>query len=128
MLLLAGCVGSRPATPVSTSCAPLDESGHLNVTHVEMKGMAFAPAEVRIPAGTWVTWTNLDSVGHTVTPDDAAKWGNAGSGSDPSQFVNEGQSWSSCFTTPGAYAYHCVPHSSRSGSGYLGMTGKVVVQ
>lgn len=131
LLALSGCTSSSapgtPAAAASTPCAPIDQAGAAMV-HVDMANMAYAPIEVRVAPGTWVMWMNKDSVGHTVTPDDSAKWGgDKGSGSDPSKFLNEGDSWSFCFTTPGTYAYHCVPHASRSGAGYVGMVGKVVV-
>jgi len=34
---------------------------------VEIKENAFHPAEIRVKAGTTVTWHNLDSVSHTIT-------------------------------------------------------------
>lgn len=89
--------------------------------------MAFDPKELRVPAGSWVKWTNHEAIGHTVTPDDTAKWGNPGSGDAPDQFLNEGDAWTFCFEKAGSYAYHCAPHATRSGSSFVGMTGTIVV-
>ncbi|MCB2223223.1 MAG: nitrite reductase, copper-containing [Actinobacteria bacterium] len=66
---------------------------------------------LRIPVGTTVTWTNSDSMLHTVTAVD---------GSFDSGFLDEGDSWSHTFTEPGEYEYYCLPH--------LWMRAKVIVE
>lgn len=48
-----------------------------------------------------VTWINDDNVPHTVTADD---------GSFNSGNLNQGDSWTHVFTTPGTYPYHCDYH------------------
>jgi plastocyanin len=47
-----------------------------------------------------VTWTNNDSIGHTVTADD-------GSFNSP---VDPGKTFSFTFTKAGTYTYHCSIH------------------
>ena len=54
-----------------------------------------------IPVGTTVTWTNEDSILHTVTAVD---------GSFDSGFYGEGESWSYTFDEAGEYEYLCTPH------------------
>jgi nitrite reductase (NO-forming) len=96
---------------------------------VVIQNYAFTPAKLTITAGTTVTWTNKDSVGHTVTE------GNPESPKSPSGRVFDsshgtsgadvitippGQSWSFTFTTPGEYDYYCIPHPY--------MTGHISVQ
>lgn len=54
-----------------------------------------------IKAGTTVTWTNEDAMMHTVTAVD---------GSFDSGYLNEGDTWSYTFDTPGEYEYFCAPH------------------
>lgn len=45
------------------------------VTHiVEIKNLAFHPAELDVRAGDTVTWVNLDFVPHNVAPDGAVSW------------------------------------------------------
>lgn len=78
---------------------------------VEMRMVAFAPAEVRIRAGGTVTWVNRDPVVHTVTANDQ-RWG--------SELLTEGQLYTHTFTQPGRYPYHCTPHPQ--------MTGVVIVE
>jgi len=54
-----------------------------------------------VPVGTTVTWTNEDTVIHTVT---------AADGSFDSGFLDAGASWSHTFDTPGEFEYLCTPH------------------
>ncbi len=54
-----------------------------------------------VPVGTTVTWTNDDTVIHTVT---------AADGSFDSGFLDPGATWSYTFDTPGEFEYLCTPH------------------
>ncbi len=83
-----------------------------------MKDLKFEE-EIRITAGTTVTWVNEDSFGHTVTADD---------GSFDSGNVAGGASWSYTFDEPGTYPYYCVPHSWQEDGAWKGMTGVVIVE
>ncbi len=56
---------------------------------------------LRIPVGTTVTWTNDDTVMHTVT---------AADGSFDSGFLDPGDTWSYTFEEPGEFDYSCLPH------------------
>lgn len=69
---------------------------------VTIASFKFAPATLTVKKGTTVTWTNQDSVGHTVTSD-------AGSELD-SELLEKGASYSHTFDTVGTFAYHCTPH------------------
>ena len=82
-------------------------------THtININNFAFETKILTIKVGDTVTWTNLDSVGHTVTSD---------SGSELSSgTISKNGVYSHTFTTTGEFGYHCTPHPY--------MTGKVVVQ
>lgn len=80
-------------------------------TAVEIADFAFAPSTLTITAGDTVTWTNADPVVHTAT---------STSGAFDSGDLEQGESYSLTFTTPGTYDYLCTPHPS--------MTGRIVVQ
>jgi plastocyanin len=82
-----------------------------NGTLVEIADFAFQPAELTITPGETVTWTNLDGVAHTATATD---------GSWDTGLLDEGESGSITFTTPGTYEYRCTPHPS--------MTGRIIVE
>ena len=61
---------------------------------------SFTPNSLTVKVGTKVTWTNHDSVTHTVTA-------NQGAFTSP---VLPGSSFSFTFTKAGTYAYHCMIH------------------
>jgi nitrite reductase (NO-forming) len=66
---------------------------------------------LEVPLGTTVTWTNEDSVIHTVTSVD---------GAFDSGFMREGDTWSYTFDEAGEFEYLCTPHPW--------MRAKVIVQ
>jgi plastocyanin len=68
---------------------------------VEIVDFAFGPAELTVPVGTTVTWTNQDSAPHTATGDD---------GSFDSGRLDQGQSFSFTFEAAGSFPYHCDFH------------------
>ncbi|WP_086565686.1 cupredoxin domain-containing protein [Streptomyces africanus] len=70
---------------------------------VTMKGYAFSPASLSIPAGSTVTWTNQDTAPHDVKT-------TSGPVSIHSPMLDKGQSWSFTFTTAGSYGYVCTVH------------------
>ncbi|WP_346139580.1 cupredoxin family copper-binding protein [Streptomyces coeruleofuscus] len=70
---------------------------------VTMKGYAFSPASLSVPAGSTVTWTNQDTAPHDVKT-------TSGPVSIHSPMLDKGQSWSFTFTTAGSYGYVCTVH------------------
>jgi plastocyanin len=99
-LALVACdfsYGGGPGGPVLTS-------------DVAIRNMSFQPGNAQVTVGTTVTWTNDDTVAHTVTSD---------GGVFDSGRMNPGDTWSFTFTTAEAFAYHCSIHT--------GMHGTIVV-
>ncbi len=82
----------------SSESQPLDASDEFADT--ETPG-DYSVNVLEIPAGTTVTWTNQDTVIHTVTAVD---------GSFDSGFMAEGDTWSYTFEEPGDFEYLCTPH------------------
>lgn len=78
---------------------------------VTMVNRTFQPFELRVEVGQAVTWTNADTVPHTIIADD---------GSFATGYIIEGQSFSYPFERPGRYSYYCDIHQ--------GMEGLIVVQ
>lgn len=114
MILVAGCSPSAkaPATnpeltnmPAVNNPAPYGDTGAVvsNQLAIEIKGFAFNPQNATVKVGTTVTWTNKDSAPHTVTADDH---------SFDSGVLDQGQSFTFQFTTPGTYPYTCTNHPS----------------
>lgn len=99
--------------------------GTLNkATTVSTALLSFTPATLTVKAGTTVTWTDTDSIAHTVTT------GTFVLGSDglrtsehPDGLINmplsPGKNLTFTFTKPGKYVYYCSIHK--------GMSGEIVV-
>jgi len=71
------------------------------VTQLNIQNFAYQPANIQVRAGTTVTWTNQDNVPHSVTFKNGMK---------DSGLLNQGQSLSYIFNTPGTYQYYCTVH------------------
>lgn len=80
-------------------------------TVVPIAQFAFDPASVSVAVGTTVTWTNIDTVPHTVTATD---------GSFNSGNLNPGDSFSFTFDGAGTFDYICNYHPN--------MTGTIIVE
>jgi plastocyanin len=98
-VVFAGCDGSGESSePVAT-------------TEVQMvKSYRFDPKVIEIKAGDTVTWTNEDNFTHTVEVD-----------GQEDHKVEQGESFSIKFDTPGTYHYVCTLHSKD-------MDGEVIVK
>ncbi len=97
----------KTATAPSTTTTSTSSTGSTVTTNiVNIKEMAFTPDNITVKTGTTVTWTNDDSVVHTVTAND---------GSFASDSLAQGKSYSHTFNTPGTYKYRCVIHPNMTG-------------
>jgi amicyanin len=79
-------------------------------TAVKIGNFTFGPQEVRVKAGTTVTWTNEDDIPHTVVSPDNFR----------SKVLDTDGTYTFTFTTPGTYKYFCSLHPH--------MTGTIVVE
>jgi plastocyanin len=94
-------VNSVGTTNTNTAVVPTTENA------VGITNFAFSPASITVKAGTTVTWTNNDSVAHTIVGDN----GGPSSGS-----IAQGGTYSYVFNTAGTLAYHCSIHPSMTGT------------
>lgn len=102
----------------STTYGGSNGGGKPGPDQVFMQNIAFNPTTRTVAAGTAVTWTNQDGVGHTVTYD-------SGPGSSfDSGTIGAGGTFSVTFATAGTVQYHCKIH----GSPGAGMHGTIIVQ
>lgn len=76
---------------------------------VTIENMAFTPADITIKKGTAVTWTNRDSVAHTVVETDGQDGPN-------SNDLSNGQSYTFTYNTVGTFKYHCSIHPMMTGT------------
>jgi plastocyanin len=110
-IIAAACNGtgstaySAPASTAATTTAATATNA------ATIKGFAFQPDVLKVEVGAKVTWTNDDTVAHTVTAD---------TNSFASGNLQPGGSFSFKFTRPGTYAYHCSIHPSMHGSVVVG--------
>ena len=95
----ASPTASPVASPASTSAAA--------ATAVKIANFAFDAPSVEVAVGATVTWTNNDSVAHTVTADD---------GSFDSGSIASGGTFSFTFTKAGTSTYHCAIHPNMKGT------------
>jgi len=103
-LLVAAC--ATPAEPGGTP--PAEQPG--GTAAVTIADFAYDPATTNVTVGTTVTWTNDDSVAHTVTFDAGPDSGN----------MSQGSNFSNTFSEAGSFAYHCTIHPSMSGTVSVG--------
>src|SRR5262252_8454677 len=81
-----------------------------DATTVKIANFTFGPQELKVKAGTTVTWTNEDDMPHTVVSPNNFR----------SKVLDSDGTFSFTFTTPGAFKYFCSLHPH--------MTGTIVVE
>jgi plastocyanin len=96
----------------TTTTASLAKSVQVSISNgagANENSPGYSPATITVVLGVnnTVTWTNMDSVPHTITADN---------GSFSSGNMNPGDTFSYTFTTPGTYTYHCSYHNWMKGT------------
>ncbi len=107
-----------PTESATSAAAPTLESTPSTTTGsaVSIVNTSFEPNAITVHVGTVVTWTNNDSIQHTVT----SGIPNSPSGLFDSGTLNPGQGFSFTFTSVGTFPYYCRIHGAA-------MTGTVTV-
>jgi amicyanin len=103
LALVAGLVSGVGLAP---SLRAAQEPG----ASVTIDNFTFAPADLKVPVGTLVTWVNHDDIPHSVVATDKTF---------RSQALDTDDAYSFTFTTAGTFDYFCGLHPH--------MTGKVIV-
>lgn len=96
----------------STDAKSADTSEAASTASVEISNFAFSPATIKVKVGGTVTWTNRDSVGHTVTSSED----DTNTMKLDSKLLQKGETFTATFTEPGTYKYHCTPHPHMMGT------------
>lgn len=102
----------------TTDSSPAPAGGKANT--VATKLLNFGPEKLTVKAGTTVTWTDTDSIAHTVTTG-TFTLGSNGLRTDehPDGVVDlplrKGKDVSFTFDKPGRYVYYCSIHKGMSG-------------
>ena len=97
---------SAPSATTMTT-TPTTQASPPSPVSVTIKDFVFHPASVTVPAGTTVTWTNLDAATHSIVSD---------TGKFSSSNLPTGQTFSFTFTGAGSYPYHCGIHTTMHGT------------
>jgi plastocyanin len=108
---LSGTVEVRggSGTPESATPEASPASAAGGEVAVSIEKLEFIPPEIRVTAGSAVTWTNEDVMAHTATSlDGTFHTGN----------LAKGQSGSVTFDTPGQFDYQCAIHTGMKVHGY----------
>jgi len=85
--------------------------GDAATPRVQIHQFKFLPAQLTVPAGATVTWTNGDEETHTVTATDRTY---------TSTGLEHAETFTHRYTQPGTYTYFCALHPH--------MTATVVVR
>jgi plastocyanin len=80
-------------------------------TQVSIDNFSFGPADLTVPVGTTVTWTNKDDVPHNVVSNDKLF---------ASPVLDTDEQFSFTFKKAGTFGYYCSIHPK--------MTAKVIVK
>ena len=112
MFTVSGCPSNTPAkvsTAAATAAAASDTAAAgttaLAANAVLIENHAFNPGTLTIKAGDSVTWTNKDSVSHSVVFADFE-----------SGLLKKGDSYTHTFDTAGSFKYNCGPHPDMLGT------------
>lgn len=88
-----------------------DETTGVEPTATDKVGIteySYMPANITVKKGTTVTWTNNDSVAHTVTSSEGSLM--------DSGDMEKGDTYSVTFNEVGTFDYFCEPHPYMTGS------------
>lgn len=99
--LFAGCGGGGDETTAAGSTG----GGGERVEIVEYK---YGPADLTVPAGTTVAFTNEDAAAHTATSKE--------SGAFDTGTIKDGETGEITLEDPGTFAYFCAFHPFMKGS------------
>ncbi len=95
-----------PAPPAAPPATPAPGSIATNET-VVVSNNTFNPSTITVNVGSTITWSNNDTVTHTVTADDQ---------SFTSGLLKKSTTWSRTFSTPGTFTYFCEIHPDMTGT------------
>ena len=99
---------TKKAKATHTPPSPAASSTAASSNAVAINSSGDQPATLEVKVGTVVTWTNTDSVAHSVTSDTANVFD-----SGP---LNNGATFTFTFTQPGTYTYHSSSDPNMTGT------------
>lgn len=105
IIFLSGCISQYGGTANT-------QTNNQQPNSIDISNFAFTPGELKLKVGDTVTWTNKDSVGHTVTSDSGTEL--------DSSLLSQSDTYQHTFNQAGTFDYHCTTHPY--------MKGKIIVE
>jgi plastocyanin len=126
-LLAAGLTGCSSSASSDSTAASTSAGSEADGTVITLSQLMFKPATTEIKVGTKVTWTNDESISHTITSGEptgidagtSLRSGEKPDGMFDEQLAKQGDSFSFTYEKAGTYPYYCDIHN--------GMNAEVVV-
>ena len=103
-VMISGCTSSSNTSPSPVNSAVTSTASQ---NAVAIQNYAFNPSMLTIQKGANVTWTNYDSVQHTVVSDSSAF---------SSPLLNKGDTFTHQFNNTGSFSYICSIHPYMKGT------------
>jgi len=97
---------ASPTAAATREASPQASPGTEACT-IDIRDLAYHPAQTEIAVGTTVTWTNSDTVPHTATATDRTF---------DSGILDPGKSYSFTFEEAGTFDYSCLVHPQMKGT------------
>lgn len=107
-LLLPGCGGGGSDSTSSESSSGAASAPSSSGDAVTIVDYTYEPAQLTVPAGTTVEFSNEDSTPHTATSKQA--------GTFETGSIDTGKSGAIKLEKPGTYAYYCAFHPFMKGT------------
>ena len=101
------------ANPITTTITPVfsqEEGSSVSIAPGAAdpnNDLSFDPPQINVPTGSIVSWTNADSIQHTVTSDEQGLF-DAGP-------ISPGDTFENVFDSAGEFGYHCAIHPFMTG-------------
>jgi plastocyanin len=105
--VMTGQISVRDENGVVPQPQTASASPTADATQVQIANLAFNPTSITVSTGNTVTWTNDDTLPHTVTAQDDLF---------DSGILDPGATFAWTFTDPGSIAYHCQLHPNMQGT------------
>jgi plastocyanin len=106
VVVAAACFSEHsPTAPSTSAICPLPlEPGVGGSTLIAIRDFSFQANDVRVLAGSSVTWLNCEPAGRPShdSHSDQGVW--------QSPLLAPGETFTRTFDTPGVFPYHCDPH------------------
>ena len=110
IMLAMGLLANPITTTTITSVFSQEEGSSVSIPPGAAdpnNGLSFDPPQINVPTGNIVSWTNADSIQHTVTSDEQGLF-DAGP-------ISPGDTFENVFDSAGEFGYHCAIHPFMTG-------------